>query len=154
MSPYADLRLITAATGTNLRLAKEANAARIVKSTIAAHSEDGQLQYRGVNLLEKLEPGCTDSMPKQKMIRSYSMRAEEMVSQYRISAKSFMSQNTASRDTGMESRSNAAIAEVDEMAEAVEEHEGKEADDKAAAERKDGEPAGNLPGTVVNGAGA
>ncbi len=127
---------------------------RIIKATIAAHTEDGTLQYRGVNLLERLEPGCTLAMPKQAMIRSYSMRAEEMVSQYRITARSFVSSNSsANLDTGREgapsqadvAASHAAIKEVDEMAEAVEEdhHEGA-AGGGAGEEGK----AVALPGTV------
>ncbi len=146
---------------------------RIVKATIAAHTEDGQLQYRGVNLLERLQPGCTLEMPKQAMIRSYSMRAEEMVSQYRITARSFvassasqaaMAASEGSVSSAAPSRhtaeaSKAAIAEVDEMAEAVE-HEEEKADSRAAAataagqQQVGGEGAGaeaaasSLPGEV------
>ncbi len=141
-----------------MTLAREANAVRIVKATIAAHNEDGTLQYRGVNLLERLQPGCTLEMPKQAMIRSYSMRAEEMVSQYRITARSFVATSasqatmaasegapaTASHHTAEASR--AAIAEVDEMAEAVEHEEEKDGGGHAA----DATPAASsLPGEVV-----
>ncbi len=125
---------------------------RIVKATIAAHNEDGQLQYRGVNLLERLQPGCTLEMPKQAMIRSYSMRAEEMVSQYRITARSFVASSASQAALGADSSatapsrhtaeaSKAAIAEVDEMAEAVEHEE------EHQAGAAGGDP-GSVPGQV------
>jgi hypothetical protein len=145
------LSLLTIETsGKNLERARELKAARIVKSTIAAHTEDGTLQYRGVNLLERLEPGCTLAMPKQAMIRSYSMRAEEMVSQYKMSARSLVTSGSSSglatdRDGAIShadvAASHAAIKEVDEMAEAVDE------DGPAPG----GEETKPLPGTVGSG---
>ncbi len=137
--------MIFIASGENIRKAREHHVVRVIKSTIAAHTEDGTLQYRGVNLLERLQPGCTLEMPKQAMIRSFSMRAEEMVSQYRIQRVSSNheggsngdSQNSEN-DRKMEELSKNAIQEVDEMAENVEEHD------------QDIPPAGeqNLPGQV------
>ena len=53
---------------------------------IAAHASDPQLAYRGVNLLERLEPGVTLKMPRVALVRSHSMRVEEMASGLRLSA--------------------------------------------------------------------
>jgi hypothetical protein len=79
-------------------------------------------------------------MPKQAMIRSFSMRAEEMVSQYRIqrisSSHEGNSQQDNETDRKMEEISKNAIQEVDEMAENVEENEDNPPTDQ------------NLPGTV------
>jgi hypothetical protein len=73
-------------------------------------------------------------MPKQAMIRSYSMRVEEEVGNSRSAARSFVASQSqlalaaseaASRPAQVDhiALSNAAIAEVDELAEAVEETE-------------------------------
>lgn len=132
-----------AAYTVNKERAVAANAVRIIKAVIAAHTEDGTLQYRGVNLLERLQPGCTLEMPKQAMVRSYSMRAAEIVSQYKDSATSFVRSESKRMMAGAgavaEGESDSpritaaaqeraklnkqAIAEVDELAEAVEDHE-------------------------------
>jgi hypothetical protein len=162
------LSLLTIETsGKNLERARELKAARIVKSTIAAHTEDGTLQYRGVNLLERLEPGITLSMPKQSMIRSYSMRAEEMVSSYRLSARSFLTASQADllsrtsggstapsrADTEKMKQSVAAIHEVDEMAEAVEEHDNEEQHEQEG-KRSESHSGGDGSGGSGGGGGA
>jgi hypothetical protein len=60
----------------SLRLAREASAEKVVKAVIAAHTYDAQLQYLGVNLLEKLRPGCTtESSTSKQLVRSASLRA-------------------------------------------------------------------------------
>lgn len=142
-------------SGANLRKARMANAIPVIKTCVRAHAEDGTLLYRGVNLLERLEPGVSASMPRLNMVRSASMRAEEMV----LGLKSFARQassrtngpsSTASAsargdggagggvDAGMMAANAAAIAEVDELAEQVEEEsdnegEGKDKGKKAEA---------------------
>ena len=61
-----------------LRLAREASAEKVVKAVIAAHSYDAQLQYLGVNLLEKIRPGSTtteQSSAVKQLVRSASLRA-------------------------------------------------------------------------------
>lgn len=146
-------------SGANLRKARMANAIPVIKTCVRAHAEDGTLLYRGVNLLERLEPGVSASMPRLNMVRSASMRAEEMV----LGLKSFArqassrtngpnSQASASArgdggagggvDAGMMAANAAAIAEVDELAEQVEEesdNEGAEGKGKGAGKAK---PAG------------
>lgn len=130
--------------GTNATLAREANAVRIVKEVVAAHSDDGQLAYRGINLLERLERGCTAEMPKLSLIRSASMRAEEMAGfsasfrrVHSIRSMGGSSLSAAITASGLNSASGSmatypgsgsniftpradAIKEVDEMAVAVE----------------------------------
>jgi hypothetical protein len=114
-------------TLTNLQRARDANAARIVKTVIQAHIEDGTLQFRGINLLERLEPGCTSEMPKVNLIRSASMRAEEMVMNTRSVARIASSRGMSMKemvsgrreDPEAAARNAAAIAEVDELAHQV-----------------------------------
>jgi hypothetical protein len=117
-------------TGANLKRARLASAITVVKAVVRAHTEDGTLQYRGINLLERLEPGCTASMAKVNMVRSASMRAEEMVLGLKSFARQASSRNPASSSRGVvggvsdadvRAANAAAIAEVDELAELVEE---------------------------------
>lgn len=120
----------------------------MVKAAVSSHSSDGQLQYRGVNLLERLQEGVTLTMPKQAMIRSYSMRVEEEVGNSRSAARSFVASQSqlalaaseaASRPAHVDkiALSNAAIAEVDELAEAVEETEEEAPPAKAEGEEEE-----------------
>jgi len=117
----------------NLARARAADAVKVVRAAVTANAGDATLQYRGVNLLERLAPDSTLSMPKQAMIRSASMRAEEMVAGVRTSARSFVrSESSRASATASEARtarsgggdaesaaaasSRAAIMEVDEGA--------------------------------------
>ncbi len=52
---------------------------RVLQKVVASHVGDAQLQYRGVALLEKLEPGCTAAMPRQARIRSQAIKTDELV---------------------------------------------------------------------------
>jgi hypothetical protein len=134
-------------TGENLKRARLANAITIVKTCVKCHPDDGTLQYRGVNLLERLEPGCTASMPKLNMVRSASMAAAEMAGAYKSfrvggggnqSSRAGGSQATARgvaggvSDAEMQMANAKAIAEVDELAEQVEESDD-EGDSSGAA---------------------
>jgi hypothetical protein len=68
-----------------LRLAREASAEKVIKAVIDAHSHDVQLQYLGVNLLEKLKPGATETMPGIKLVRTASLRTMGESTAYRNS---------------------------------------------------------------------
>ena len=70
----------------NAAFARGVSAVKVVRAVIAAHASDPQLAYRGVNLLERLEPGVTLKMPRVALVRSHSMRVEEMASGLRLSA--------------------------------------------------------------------
>lgn len=92
-------------TNVNIERARAAHAVQVVLAVIAAHTDDGQLQYRGINLLERLEPGCTTEVPKVNLIRSASMQAEELVlhsrSMARIASRKIMSQARAAAARGV-----------------------------------------------------
>ena len=79
-----------AASGENLRIAREHSAVRVIKELVARQS-DPHLSFRGINLLERLEANSTTDMVKQAMIRSQSMRADEMARFFRSAAESFVS---------------------------------------------------------------
>ena len=129
-------------TQNNVRRAREANAITVVKAVIQAHIEDGTLQFRGINLLERLVPGCTASMPKVNLIRSASMRAEELVMSMRSMARIASARGMSVRDmvgsnqldADAIARNAQAIAEVDELAHQVDEDES-EAEDHASTGR-------------------
>ncbi len=104
-------------TKVNVEIARAANAVTVVKTVIGAHVEDGNLQYRGINLLERLEPGCTTDMPKVNMVRSASMAAEEMVfhsrSMAKIASRKIMTQELHRQLSSEQIAANkAAISEV------------------------------------------
>jgi hypothetical protein len=65
--------------GENTARAVSADAVNVVKGALLNFASDAQLQYRGVNLLERLTPGATEAMPRQALIRSQSMRTDELV---------------------------------------------------------------------------
>jgi Armadillo/beta-catenin-like repeat len=65
--------------GENVSRANTADAVSVIKGALLNFASDAQLQYRGVNLLERLTPGATESMPRQALIRSQSMRTDELV---------------------------------------------------------------------------
>jgi hypothetical protein len=143
-------------TGANLKRARLASAITVVKAVVRAHTEDGTLQYRGINLLERLEPGCTVSMAKVNMVRSASMRAEEMVLGLKSFARQASSRNPASSSRGIaggvsdaevRAANAAAIAEVDELAELVEEGDSDAEGAAPGGARKPAAPAAAAGGT-------
>jgi hypothetical protein len=77
------------------------------------------LQYRGINLLERLEPGTTLLMPKVSMIRTASMRAEELV----FAQRSVARQASFRSETARAAANASAIAEVDAEAQQVDDGE-------------------------------
>lgn len=152
----------------NLARARAADAVKVVRAAVTANATDATLQYRGVNLLERLAPDSTLTMPKAAMIRSASMRAEEMVLGVRLSARSFVrSESSRASGTASDARSarsgggdgesaaavssHAAIMEVDEDAVLVDDGEG----DPAAGGGGGGggeakPPPGALPAAVAS----
>jgi hypothetical protein len=70
----------------NAAFARGVSAVKVVRAVMAAHASDPQLAYRGVNLLERLEPGVTLNMPRVALVRSQSLRAEEIALGLRLSA--------------------------------------------------------------------
>lgn len=106
---------------------------RVLKDVLTLHgSSDAHLQYRGINVLERLEKGCTKQMPKQTMLRSQSMRAEELVRFYQRTAESFVAAGSpsggsrrfmASQAGGGESKEGGKMDNVEEAGAAEEEEE-------------------------------
>ncbi|RYG56450.1 hypothetical protein EON66_02865 [archaeon] len=118
-------------TRANVRIAQLANAIMVVKTVIQSHTDDGTLQYRGINLCERLEPGSTASMPKVNLVRTASMRAEELVFKKRSVARIESMRNArgptgSGLDADTIAANAAAIQEVDELAQHVEEEEDEE----------------------------
>jgi hypothetical protein len=73
-------------SGANLERAREVHAARIVQSILKAHSTDGVLEFKGIGLIEMLEPGSAAGAGLASSgAREESLRTQEQV----VRARSF-----------------------------------------------------------------
>jgi hypothetical protein len=97
----------------NLAAARAANAVKIIKACISAHASDAQLQYRGINLIERLEPGSSHEMPRLALLRSDTMRTDEL--------SNALSGRSGSTGAGSDAESSSKLEQIAEVAEGKDE---------------------------------
>ncbi|KAA0157688.1 hypothetical protein FNF29_00263 [Cafeteria roenbergensis] len=108
------LLAVTAHHVPALKASLDAGASQVVRAALDTNPEDGQLQWRGMNLLDALKPGQGDEVRERSLRRSYSSFLRRKDSKARLGG-SFVE-----RKPVVPGASEAALAEVDEMAEVVE----------------------------------
>jgi hypothetical protein len=109
------LTALTKGYPPNLKIALDNNALAVVRAALDANPEDGQLQWRGMNLLDALRPGQGEEIRVRALERSFSSFMK------RKDSKAQMGGSFVERPPVQPKVSAAAMADVDEMAEAVEE---------------------------------
>lgn len=66
------LLAVTAHHVPALKASLDAGASQVVRAALDTNPEDGQLQWRGMNLLDALKPGQGDEVRERSLRRSYS----------------------------------------------------------------------------------